>query len=169
MPFAARFFAINGRTKCWAGGFFNMKIVWTLYLLIIVLPVSAQTEADEVLGSWYTASGNSRILIYKCGQNQYCGKVEWLKNPERDGHQKVDARNPDESLRSRPIIGLQIMHGFTFHNSGKWENGKVYNPQNGKTYSAKMKLHEGKLELRGYLGVSILGKTEVWTKTQPVL
>jgi len=88
-----------------------------------------------------------------------------IGGPERRLRATVP-RLPDPSLRSRPIIGLQIMHGFKYHGDGKWEEGKVYNPQNGKTYSARIKLKDGKLEMRGYIGISMLGKTEEWTKAQ---
>jgi uncharacterized protein (DUF2147 family) len=142
-----------------------MDLILMLFIFFSAPPVHT-SDGDQIIGSWYTQSGNSRIQIYQCDGHQYCGRVEWLQKPERDGHKKTDARNPDESLRSRPIIGLQIMHGFKYNGSGKWEDGKIYNPQNGKTYSARIKLKDGKLEMRGYLGISMLGKTEVWTKAE---
>jgi uncharacterized protein (DUF2147 family) len=64
------------------------------------------------------------------------------------------------------IINIaERLNGFKYNGSGKWEDGKIYNPQNGNIFR-RIKLKDGKLEMRGYLGISFLGKTEVWTKSE---
>jgi uncharacterized protein (DUF2147 family) len=74
----------------------------------------------------------------------------------------VDALNPDVARRSRPICGLQILELRRF-SDGVWRDGSVYDPEVGKTYKAALRMREGKLFLRGYLGTEVFGETEVWT------
>jgi len=81
------------------------------------------------------------------------------------GKKKVDRKNPDPALRNRPILGLQIMKGLTPEGNNRWENGTCYDPDNGKSYKCKMRLASpNRLELRGYIGVSLIGRTSVLTR-----
>ena len=129
-------------------------------------------SADDVLGSWLTQKGNSKVTIFKCGKakDKFCGRITWLKEPnyaagDKDaGKPKVDRENPDASKRSRPIMGMNLVWGFKF-DGDKWVDGKIYNPEDGKTYSCFMELvAPNKLKVRGYVGVSLLGKTVHWTR-----
>jgi uncharacterized protein (DUF2147 family) len=129
-------------------------------------------SADDVLGAWVTQKGNSKVTIYKCGKSKdkFCGKITWLKEPnypaddKMAGQAKVDRENPDASKHTRPIMGLNLVWGFKFDGS-KWVDGKIYNPEDGKTYSCFMELESpNKLKVRGYVGVSLLGKTVHWTR-----
>lgn len=149
-------------------------------LLIAILLMSAGTvlaaEGDAVVGVWATApgteDGQAHIRITERG-GTYAGEIIWLEIPVYPaddeqgmaGQAKVDRENPDESLRSRPIIGLEIMDGFTYAGGGKWKSGTIYAPDDGKTYKCKLSLEDdGTLKVRGYIGVSLLGRTEVWTR-----
>jgi len=128
--------------------------------------VAADSEADELLGIWLNHEKDAHVKIYKCGE-EYCGKIVWLKNPEEDGAPKKDKHNPDESLQSRPLKGLDILSGFRFDKDKKWEDGKIYNPREGKTYSCYLKiLDDGRLKVRGFVGVSLIGKTNYWTRIE---
>ncbi|MCB1172541.1 MAG: DUF2147 domain-containing protein [Leptospiraceae bacterium] len=138
---------------------------------VILSPVYAES-ADDLLGVWLTEQGNSKVTIYKCGQakDRFCGKITWLKEPnyaagDKDaGKPKVDRENPDASRRSRPIMGLNLAWGFRF-DGDKWVEGKIYNPEDGKTYSCFLEMPgPNKLKVRGYVGVSLLGKTVDWTR-----
>jgi uncharacterized protein (DUF2147 family) len=125
--------------------------------------VSAQNQ-DSIVGEWYTEEGRSIVEIYKC-EEQYCGKIVWLKYPkDEEGKDKVDKNNPDEKERSQKLKGLNIMSGFTYKGDNRWGGGKIYDPDNGKSYSCKMSLENNKLKVRGYIGISLFGRTTVWTK-----
>lgn len=79
---------------------------------------------------------------------------------------KTDLKNPDESLRKRPILGMEILRDFVY-NDGKWTDGKIYDPKSGKTYSCNMNIEEnGDLHMRGYVGISLLGRTETWKRVK---
>ena len=73
--------------------------------------------------------------------------------------------NPDLNLRKKPVLGLEIVKGFAYAGDSKWVDGKVYDPKNGKTYSGKMTLvSPNQLNLRGFIGISLLGRTTTWTR-----
>jgi uncharacterized protein (DUF2147 family) len=120
---------------------------------------------DEILGKWWNHEKDAHIVIYKCG-NEYCGKIVWLKEPlDEDGKPKRDKNNPDESLRSRPTLGLDILSGFVFEKDRTWEDGTIYNPRDGKTYSCYLTLlDDNKLKVRGFIGISLIGKTQYWER-----
>lgn len=134
------------------------------FLLVLVsftagsIGLSAQTN-DPILGKWKNSTGAAHIEIYKKG-DKYFGRLAWINNPS-----KTDENNPDENLRGRKLLGLEILTNFT-KKGNTYEGGKIYDPQSGKTYSCKMTPKGDKLEVRGYLGVSLLGRTEVFARVE---
>ena len=137
-----------------------------LLLILFSVPGFAQTR-DDVVGKWFSSSGGAQIQIYKKG-DKYFGKIVWLRKPnDENGNPKTDIRNPDPSLRSRPAVGLEILRNFTYAGNGEWEDGTVYDPKSGRTYSCKMSMSDpDKLDIRGYIGFSMLGRTESWTRAK---
>ena len=82
------------------------------------------------------------------------------------GQSKVDRENPDEALRTRPVDGMEIVWGFHWDaRDERWESGSIYDPKNGKTYRCYIELREdGTLKVRGYIGFTLIGRTEIWTR-----
>lgn len=124
---------------------------------------------DAYLGTWTTQGGKSKVQLYKCG-DKLCGRIVRLTEPnypagdKEAGKPKRDRNNPNEARRNRPIQGMNFVWGFTWDGS-KWAGGKIYNPEEGKTYSCYMELQGPKrLHVRGYVGVSYLGKSVYWTR-----
>jgi len=148
-----------------------MNIKQKLFALVLlslgVFPGAVMDPgADELLGIWWNHEKDAHIEIYKCG-DQFCGKIIWLEEPNENGAPKKDKHNPEESLQSRPIMGLDILKGFEFKEKGSWEDGTIYNPRDGKTYSCYLKmLEEGRLKVRGYVGISLIGKTQYWERVK---
>lgn len=144
---------------------------------LVALPAQAQDGAD-VYGKWLTESERAHIELYRCSdpaRGVVCGKVVWLiraVNPDGSPAPSVeevrDLKNPDESLRSRPILGLEFLYGFKpAEESGTYEDGKIYNAEDGDTYSARIKLENpDKLVLRGYVLMPMLGKSQTWTRVK---
>lgn len=142
-----------------------MKTSFLTILFLSVFTLTGFTQSkDDILGKWFSSSGGAQIHIYKKA-DKYFGKISWLRKPEDDhGKPKTDSRNPDPALRSRPAVGLEILRDFTFKN-GIWEDGSIYDPKSGRTYSARMSMDgHNKLDIRGYVGFSVLGRTESWTR-----
>lgn len=143
------------------------KICMSLFLLFGLLSfASAQQGTEAPLGIWTNESQEARFEIYKCG-DKLCGKIVWLREPNRDGKPKTDTKNPDPKLRDRPLVGLVFMKGFEYDEKGKWDDGTIYDPQNGKTYSCFMQvLGKDKLEVKGYIGISVIGRSQIWTRVK---
>ena len=131
--------------------------------------VNAQV-ADDILGDWLNQEGTAKIHIFKAVngkfKGKYYGKIIWLKEPTENGKPKVDDQNPDVKKRTQEINGLVILNNFSFDDDDKeWSNGTIYDPKNGKTYSCTITKSGDKLNVRGYVGISMLGRTAIWTKT----
>ena len=153
-------------------GIFRFLSSFLVTLLVpVVLNASAYT-ADSIAGLWEVAEGDGHIKIFRCGE-RYCGSIAWLKEPvyplddagRIPGKPLVDRENPKKELRGRPLIGLQMMEGYTFRGSNLWDGGRIYNTENGKTYSSRISLKSRDvLELRGYIGIPLLGGSTVWKR-----
>ena len=128
----------------------------------------AQDLADKVLGTWLNGEGTGQIQIYKTTSGHFAGKIVWLKEPidPDTGKPKLDKRNPNKAKRNLPTLGLINMRGFKYNGEDKiWERGKIYDPKNGKEYSCKMELDGNDiLKVRGYVGISLLGRTDIWKR-----
>lgn len=138
-------------------------------LTIILLPMTALAEiaAEHVEGTWLSADGTGWIKI-ELSDNGPIGSI--AGSPDESGERgpsDKDDLNPDPAVRDRLLLGLTIMDGFTYAGGGKWKNGRIYDPNSGKTYKCKLTLvDENTLELRGYIGFSLLGRTETWTRRE---
>ena len=140
---------------------------FSLLLLFTAISFSGFTQnKDAILGKWINSTGEAHVEIAKKG-NKYFGKIVWLKETKDDkGIVKTDLKNPDASLKSRPILGLEILKDFVFAGS-KWTDGTIYDPKSGKTYSCNMTLKDnGQLNMRGYVGISLIGRSEVWKRVK---
>jgi len=126
----------------------------------------ASVEASPV-GLWTTPDRKTKIRIAKCG-GKMCGTVAWVEHPLRkNGEVARDDKNPKSGLRSRTIVGMPLMGGFTQsnHETKLWENGWIYDPQSGKTYSANITVEGAQgLRLHGYVGLTIIGGSQLWTR-----
>ena len=156
----------------------NRILLTAIFFLIITgIPTYAfgDDNGDTIIGTWLTTKSTGEkvhIEIFK-KDNKYSGKISWLEVPEYPaddemaGKPKIDRNNPDPKLRTRPILGLEMLTGFEYAGKNKWKNGRIYDPENGKTYKCKMKLKDnGELKIRGYIGFSMLGRTTTWTRVK---
>jgi uncharacterized protein (DUF2147 family) len=153
------------------------KIIWmTAIVAVVACGLAFADDGDAIVGLWLTApneeDGNARVEISKEG-GTYVGKIVWLEKPVYPpddeegmaGKEKMDRENPDPDLRNRPVKGLQIMSGFEYAGKNKWKKGTIYAPDDGKTYKCKVTLgDDGVLKVRGFIGFSMLGRTEEWTR-----
>ena len=154
-----------------------MRVIRALLVPVVALVLCAAGTAiaagpDDILGIWYNQDKDAQIELYKCAL-KYCGKIVWLKTPDypegsadgTPGTPKLDHNNPDTVRKKDPIIGLNIVRDFSFDEENRWAGGTVYDPKNGKTYSGKMTLvSPQRLDLRGYIGISLIGRTTSWSR-----
>jgi uncharacterized protein (DUF2147 family) len=139
-----------------------MKHVLFLCLFVFLgNTLLAQTDAIERI--WYNQEKTAKIQIYKAKDNKFYGKIVWLKEPNENGKPKVDDDNPDPKKRNQPLMGLMVLKGFIKDGSKTYEDGSIYDPKNGKTYSCKITHNGNSLDVRGYMGISLIGRTAKWT------
>ncbi len=123
----------------------------------------AAPSADSVIGTWHSPTKNGIIEIQRCGSS-ICGHL--LSGDDIKGNPDAkDANNKDEAQRGRPLKGLTMLSGFK-QGEGVWEDGQVYNPNDGRTYSGRITLVDANtLKLRGCVFVPLC-KTETWTRVR---
>ncbi len=134
-------------------------------LLAFLLPAGA-AWAGEAEGTWATEGSKSHVTIVACGDN-LCGTIVWLKEPlDDEGKPKHDINNLDAALQGRPIIGLPLLANFVVgEEADVWQDGTIYNPEDGEIYSCTLTLlDDNTLKVRGYLGLPLFGKTQIWTR-----
>ncbi len=135
-----------------------------MLLAAALLPASARADA---IGVWATVEAKSHVKIEACG-DLLCGTIVWLKEPnDENGVAKRDRNNQDESLRDRPVVGLKLLGDFKRDGDAPnaWEDGSIYNPEDGKTYASEMALQGSDiLMVKGC--VWIFCKEQTWTRVE---
>lgn len=122
-----------------------------------------QANPEAILGIWFNEEKDAKIKVYR-ENGKYFGKIVWHKTGESIS--SYDLNNPDPELQKRKKVGLVILTDFEFED-GQWEGGEIYDPKSGKTYSCVIKLQkDGSLNVRGYVLVSVFGRTTRWTKAE---
>lgn len=136
---------------------------YTLALLIALAPIPA--NAGDIKGTWLTDEGKARVLMEPCGSN-VCGKIIWLKEPnDSSGKPLVDGRNENKSLRTRPIMGLQLAQ-FASNGNGGWK-GDIYNPEEGKSYTVDAAIQaDGSLRIKGCILGGLVCDGQTWTRSK---
>ena len=143
-----------------------MKTLFLISFLLSAYALQAQ-NADVILGKWYNEEKDAIINIYK-ENGKYTGKIVWLKEPYENGKPKVDDKNPDPKLATRPVMGLKLFWGFRYDPGEKqWTDGRIYDPKSGKTYDCYMWMEGKDLKIKGYvLGMKFLGRKTTWTRAE---
>ncbi len=124
----------------------------------------AWSDTTDVEGRWLTENGDGWITIRLVGntlQGTIAGSPDTNQREEREYYEF----NPDPSLRNRRLQGLTIMTGLEYDGEGRWTGGTIYDPNSGKTHKCSLRqLDANTMKLRGYIGVSLFGRSETWTR-----
>jgi uncharacterized protein (DUF2147 family) len=139
------------------------KIIFSMIFMLMPL---AAAFAQDVIGKWKLEDGSAIVEVYKNGDS-FNGKIVWLDNPNGpDGQPATDRNNPDSNLRSRKLMGLNMLSGLKASN-GEYSGGKIYDPGNGKTYNCSMKVDGKVLKVRGSLDKKgLIGRTMDWFRVE---
>jgi len=134
-----------------------------LLMGLAVAAAPAPQSADAVVGRWKTPVHNGIVEIARCGTS-ICGKIV-SSDKLRTNPNLADAQNSDKSLRNRRLMNLQILSGFKQQGAG-WYGGKIYNAEDGKTYSAEVTMTgNDQLNLRGCVFKPFC-RTQTWTRVR---
>ena len=163
---ASRKPTINHRTSA----FLFFCLLMSLLLTDLRLQAQSNYKADDINGEWWTPDNDGRMIFFR-SEGKYFGMVSWLKraNDPVDGKPRRDKLNPDPSLRDRPLLHLILFSDFTFDAAkGKYTGGSIYDAEDsGKKYSCWLKLVDHNvLEIHGYVGFSLIGKSVFFTRVQ---
>jgi uncharacterized protein (DUF2147 family) len=148
-----------------------MKFLSTFTTAFLVVSFASAGQAkdnpDAIIGKWLSADKDAIIEVYQ-QDSKYFGKITWLKDPlNGNGKPQTDENNPDPRLRTRPVMGLVILRDLVYDKDNLWINGMIYDPDSGDDYNCKLSLKDNNtIELRGYVGFPLFGRTEVWTRKQ---
>jgi uncharacterized protein (DUF2147 family) len=141
-----------------------MAIIFVLSGPVGMQPVICHAaESPSPIGLWQDEDARFEIYV---NHGTLSGRIVSIKNESAaEGKIMTDIHNPDPSKRARPIIGLVVMSGFVKISDTQWDHGTIYDPRDGKTYSCSMDLDgPDTVKVRGYIGVSLFGRTETWTR-----
>ena len=115
--------------------------------------------ADKIMGVYWSPKKDAKIEIFKKG-DRYFGKSTWTET------RRKDLKNPNLSLRERDLLGTELFTNFLYKD-GTYGDGKIYDPEAGKTYSCYMKMEsQNTMEVKGYIGFSLIGKSQSWTRVK---
>ncbi len=131
----------------------------SIALLLFFANGFAQTGkplSDKIIGFYWSPKKDAKIEMYK-KEDRYFGRTIWALNPRKD------TENPDRQLRKRDLLGLDLLTNFSY-DDGVYTDGQVYDPESGKTYSCKISFNGANLKVRGYIGISLLGRTEMFER-----
>jgi uncharacterized protein (DUF2147 family) len=147
-----------------------MSFAGAFAIAVVSLATGVAAQQSPVDGIWQNEDGEGRVEIGPCAADTQlrCGKIVWIKKPlAPNGRPVVDAKNPDDALKSRPICELEIISELQPTPSGDFQGGKIYDPEEGKTYAGSMKLVGTKLKVTGSIVLPVLGQisdSETWTR-----
>ena len=143
-----------------------MKSTFLILAFCLFSYVGVAQDADAIIGVWEPSNGKVKVKIDKIG-DKYYGKIVWLREPKdpNTGKAKTDINNRDESKQDVPLRGYRMLKDFVYVGDNTWEEGTIYDPQNGKTYSCVITLKdENVMDIRGYVGVKTFGRTDTWRR-----
>lgn len=145
-----------------------------IFLVFALLPLCsfkniANKNTDAIIGKWMnTEDNNLEVEVYKSG-NEYKAKIIWFDDTDdkaRPMAERCDTKNPDKTLRTRKIIGLEVMHGLVYNeDDDEWQDGRIYDASTGKEWNAKAWINkDGYLKVRGYWHLEFLGQNMCFKK-----
>ncbi len=145
----------------------RIGICGALAAALIVAGLTGSALADPK-GVWLSGSGKSHVKLAPCSDDadKLCGEIVWLRSPNsKDGKPRRDVKNEDKSLRKRPIMGLQVLWDLEYEGNGEWEDGEIYNPEDGETYDAEMEeVNANTLKVSGC--VWFICKEQTWKRIE---
>lgn len=127
-----------------------------------------QPDKSDIYGYWTNEQKSLIIEIYADEKGHARGKIVWLRDSiDAYGGERRDVMNSNARLRSRKLIGMDILYGYIYDpDDHEWEGGTIYNFDNGTEYHGKMWIDAaGNLQIRGYWWIFFfLSKTKTWTR-----
>ena len=141
------------------------KLIAVCAFLFVCLAAKAQ-DANAIVGVWESGNGKARVKIDNI-DGKFYGRIVWLKEPNdpATGKPKTDVNNSDASMKNVPLRGYRMLKDFQYKGKGIWEEGTIYDPESGNTYTSVITMKdENTLDIRGYVGVKTFGRSDTWRR-----
>ncbi len=133
------------------------------FALLFVGTFTIADEAD-IEGRWLSGDGSGWIDI-RLVNGKPVGTAAGSTTAKKGDPPRLDDLNPDPTLRERSLQGITILHGFEYKGDHVWKGGTIYDPNSGKTYKSSMTLlDQDTLKVRGFIGISLFGRSDIWTR-----
>lgn len=134
-------------------------------ILLVFLTLSFYSKAQKITdGTWNNVEKDGKISFYMEGDKLF-GKIVWLEKPTENGKSRLDVNNPKANLKTKPLMGLVFLKDFEKESNNSWEDGTIYDPKTGKTYSSTINMvNANQLDIRGFIGFSLIGRTTTFTR-----
>jgi len=143
--------------RTWVHRRYGLAVLFAGAALLMASARADDAAERQILGKWLTQDKDGVIQISRSASGRLEGRIV--------GGEGADDKNPDPALRGRPLNGAVILQGFRYAGDGRWADGTIYDPDNGKTYKCNMQLKDADtLSVRGYIGVSLFGQDQLWTR-----
>ena len=144
------------------------KLLFFTLLIMLAKIAMAQHNCDDIIARWMSAENNLEVEVFKTG-DEYRARVVWFDDSDDKSepmNARCDKKNPNETLRSRKIIGMEVMSGLKYNeDDDEWQHGRIYDSSSGKNWSAKAWLtKDGRLKVRGFWHFEFLGQTMSFNK-----
>ena len=135
------------------------------YVFVLLTSLALRVSAQDITKcTWYNEEKSAKLQFYETN-GKMSGKIIWLDEPNKNGKPRTDEFNPNQKLKNIPLLGLVFLKNFEKDGEKAWKGGTIYDPKSGKTYSSNMKLvSPTQLDVRGFVGISLIGKTSKFTK-----
>ncbi len=144
---------------------FRPAVLVACFACLILTGNTLAQDASSIEGVWVNGDGDGWIELEIVGPELIGRILGSPADPLNRNPSRLDTQNPEESLRDRPLRGLTILSGFRYEGDGRWDGGRVYDPNSGNTYQGTITVVDNvTLKLRGFIGISLFGRTEVWVR-----
>jgi uncharacterized protein (DUF2147 family) len=146
----------------------SIIFVFQIFSLIVFAQIKS-SAGDKIVGKWMNKAKDFEVEVYKESSGKYAAKIIWfvMYNTTKPMDAMLDKKNPNQALRNRKWLGMQTLKNLEFSSNNSWENGSIYVPKTGKTYSASCTMVGNNiLKVRGYIGIKLLGETLEFTRVK---
>jgi uncharacterized protein (DUF2147 family) len=135
-------------------------------LLVTPAVLAQQASADAIIGTWEADDGSVKLDMYRAGSEFQAHLLYGNQIMEADNVTfKKDTQNPDPALRARSLKSIVFISGLHFED-GAWSGGSLYDGSSGHTYNCSAEITDGKMHLRGYIGLPVMGQTRVFHRVR---
>jgi uncharacterized protein (DUF2147 family) len=149
-----------------------MRIFQSICTASLLLLASASWAQDPVLGQWHTIDDEtnevkSLVTLSVAEDGTIVGVITKILKEKEEGEDGL-CHKCEGDMKDQPIEGMKFMWGFKKIAEGQWEKGKLLDPESGDVYSGNINITDdpAKLDIRGYVGISLFGRSQTWNKVE---